>query len=236
MDPTDGRRYQTAVNAYSITLRDALPHGVLIGVALPPDRREVPESAMASLLEEERALAANMEGFRKIQFVGGRIAAREAVRALDLKAGPILQGARGAPAVEGGAALSISHKRHLAIALAARAEHGALGVDLEALEPERKGVADRVLTPEELEHVQVLPPERQWTWTVVRFAIKEAIYKSLAPRLQRYIGFHEAIVTPHTAGLADVELRLDEGPEPTSIQARFVWMDAHVLATVRVRW
>ncbi len=111
-----------------------------------------------------------------------------------------------------------------------------LGVDLEDLTPERPGIASRILRPEELERIESLPPDRRWTATILRFSIKEAVYKALAPRLQRYIGFEEASVSLRTDGNAEVDLHLTSGPTPAEIEARFTWMDRAVLSTVRVRW
>jgi 4'-phosphopantetheinyl transferase EntD len=93
-----------------------------------------------------------------------------------------------------------------------------------------------VLTPSEVEVVEALPEARRWTATLLRFSIKEAIYKALAPRLQRYIDFQEAEVTPATDGRASVRLLLKEGPLPADIEARYSWLEAAVLSTVRARW
>jgi enterobactin synthetase component D len=142
----------------------------------------------------------------------------------------------GAPCPPPGIALSITHKKHLAVAIAARSELGDLGVDLECLEPERPGIANKILRPEEEQRIGLLPEDRRWTATIVRFSIKEAIYKALAPRLQRYIGFDEAAVALRTDGCADIRLHLQNGPEPSLIEGRFVWLDRAVLSTVRVRW
>ena len=168
--------------------------------------------------------------------MGGRLAAQSAMKALGRRRGPVGRSPHGAPLPPPGVTLSISHKRHLAVAMAARAEFGCLGIDLEELSPERAGIAERVLVEEELAEVRALPVERQWTATVIRFALKEAIYKALAPRLQRYIAFTEAVVRPDTDGTAAVELRLTEDEPPQALDARFAWIDRAVLATVRVQW
>jgi 4'-phosphopantetheinyl transferase EntD len=93
-----------------------------------------------------------------------------------------------------------------------------------------------VLTPTEQEMVNRLPEERRWIAILLRFSIKEAIYKALAPRLERYIDFDEAEVLPRLDGTAAVNLRLREGPTPEEIEARYLWLDEHVLCTTRVRW
>ena len=98
------------------------------------------------------------------------------------------------------------------------------------------GIADKVLRPEERELIARLEEDRQWTATVVRFSMKEAIYKALAPRLQRYIGFEEASISLRTDGTSAVTLHLQDGPEPEWIEGRFAWLDGAVLSSVRVKW
>ena len=168
--------------------------------------------------------------------MGGRLAAQAALRGLGRSPSPVLSGPRGAPTGPKGLNVSISHKNNLAVALVARSELGSIGIDLEHLEPARHGVAERVLRPEELEAVRALPQERQWVATVLRFTIKEAIYKALAPRLVRYIGFDEASVAPGVNGDAEIRLFLKSGDGPAHIEARYIWLSTAVLATVRATW
>lgn len=213
-----------------------MPHGLVAGVSLPGTGERPPEDVLDLLLPPERELAEGLRGFRLESFVGGRIAAHAAVRALGRRPAPILPDERGAPRCDAPVSISISHKRNLAVALVAREEHGCLGVDLEELLPVRKGVASHVLRPDELVQVAELLPDRQWTGTVVRFSIKEAIYKALAPTMGRYISFEEAEVHPNTDGEVQVRLHLSEGDAPASLEARYAWIRGLVLSTVRVRW
>jgi len=222
--------------SYQLTIKNALPHGIIAGVALPGDGARVPDVVLDLLHPSEREVAADMRGFRQCSFVGGRLAARAALQGLGRSPGPILPDAHGAPVPPDGLSVSISHKNHLAVAMVARSSLGSLGIDLEMLAPPRPGVAARVLRPEELAAVEALPAERQWTGTVVRFAIKEAIYKALAPRHKRYIGFDEASVAPGVNGDAEVTLHLSQGPEPEALEARYTWLDGAVLASVRASW
>jgi enterobactin synthetase component D len=222
--------------SFEISIKNALPHGVLAGISLPGVSDPVPDDVLARLHPTEREFASGLKGFRQASYVGGRLAARLAQQGLGRNPLPVLSDPRGAPVPPSGISLSISHKNHLAVALAARADLGSLGVDLETLSPSRVGVAPRVLRPEELEAVMALPEERQWTATVVRFSIKEAIYKALAPRLQRYIDFKEASVDPGVDGVAQVTLHLEPGPTPASLEARYTWFEDVVLSSVRVRW
>ena len=240
MAHTISGRYLMTVKPYTIIHRDALPHGVIIGISLPPDddaaANMATEQAMTRLHSDEKKMALTHKGLRRISFVGGRIAAQAAAEGLGVKIGPVLRDPYGAPQVAEPVSISISHKRHMAIAIAARESLGSLGTDFEMLQPERAGIAERILIPAELDAVQALPADRQWTATVTRFAVKEAIYKAIAPRLRRYIRFREAEVHPHPNGEVTVHLHLAEGPNPMEIEARYCWIGEGVLATVRCRW
>ena len=222
--------------SYQITIKNALRHGVIAGVALPGDGAAVPAVVLDLLHPDEKVLAEEMRGFRQSSFVGGRLAARAAMQGLGRSPAPILRSAHGAPLGPAGMSVSISHKSHLAVAIVAKASLGTLGLDIENLAPPRPGIAARVLRPEELAAVEELAPERRWTGTVVRFAIKEAIYKALAPVHERYIAFEEASVCPGVNGDAEVSLHLTQGPQPETLEARYTWIDGAVLATVRATW
>lgn len=217
-------------------LRDALRHGIIAGFSLPGTGDPVPPNILERLHPAEQELALQMRGFRQETFVGGRLAAQFALRALGRRLGPVLAEPRGAPVPPRGTVLSISHKREVAVALAARRNIGAIGVDLEDVDPPRPGIERKILTPAEMEAVEALPPDRRWAATIVRFSLKEAIYKALAPRMQRYIDFHEAEIEPCVDGTAVVRLSLHEATPPADVEATYTWQERSVLATVRVRW
>ena len=222
--------------SFEVVLKNATVHGLVVGVSLPGQGEPVPDDVLRGLHPGEAEFARTLRGFRQEQFVGGRLAIRAACEGLGRHPGPVLPDAFGAPVFSGGVTGSISHKRHLALALVAREATGSLGVDFEELGAPRMGVASRILRPAELEAVHALPEARHWTATLMRFSIKEAIYKALAPRHQRYIDFVEAEVWPSPDGHADVTLYLSQGPEPIQLEARYVFTDHGIVATVRVRW
>jgi 4'-phosphopantetheinyl transferase EntD len=211
-------------------------HGLLGAVHLPEAPEPVPESVLKRLHPEERERALTMRGFRQVQWVGGRLAARAAVEGLGLDMGPLLADGHGAPSPPKSLTISIAHKRHMAVAIVAQRRHGIVGVDLEVGGQPRMGIAPRVLTPSELSSVNELPPERQWFSVLMRFAIKEAIYKALAPKLRRYIGFEEAVVEPCTDGSAEVQLLLKEGGQMPDLVAEYTWVPQGLIATARARW
>ncbi len=119
-----------------VAFRIDLPHGRCVGVHIPtgvePDNLLAFAPGLADLAEEERTFLESLSVARKPTWLAGRIALHEALRDLGLDAGPILTTRRGAPELPEGVAGSISHKRTLAVALAARKNGGlSIGVDLE---------------------------------------------------------------------------------------------------------
>ncbi len=206
----------------------------MTAVHIPDSPDPVPESVLVRLPDAEAAHARELRGYRQVQFVGGRIALRLALDQLGVKPPPLLSDDRGAPLVPRGFVGSISHKSDLALSMAARASQGTLGVDLEDYGPARLGIAPRILTAEEWIDVRSLPEERRWFDTLVRFSIKEAIYKALDPYVRRYVGFHEAVVEPDLFGGAAVTLNLAQGEGPFRIDARYEWHAGRVISSVRI--
>ena len=159
---------------------------------------------------------------------------RAACGQLGVRAPDLIRTERGAPVMPQGLIGSVSHKRGLAVAMVARDDQGTLGIDLEDYEPERLGIASKVLTPGEQEAVAALPPENRWMGVLIRFSIKESIYKAVDPYVGRYVGFSEAVVNPELQGIAKAELRLANGEGPFKINARYTWLGGRLLTSVRL--
>ena len=229
-------RYWERVNAFSTAFTRGVPHGVIAAIHLPEPFGEIPSAVLHRLHADERDYAAQLDGHRKVQWIGGRLAAHHAVRALGKDMGALLSDAQGAPIPPKGLEISISHKAELAVAIASKNGHGTIGIDLEILGRDRRHIAEKILRPEELEIVSNLPDEHQWGATLIRFAVKEATYKALAPRLNRYIAFQEASIGVIKDGTAHMNLHLETTDGPKSIEARYEWMPEGLIATVRARW
>jgi len=221
--------------SYTVAFHHATPHGVLSAIHLPDAPEPVPESVVARLHVEEAEFARTLRGYRQVQFVGGRLAIRSALQQLGLASTPILPNERGAPVLPKGLSGSITHKRDLALAMVARDALGTLGVDLEDYAPPRPSIAERVLVAEEIEALQRLAEERRWIALLLRFSIKEAVYKALDPYVHRYVGFHEVMVRPDLHGWAEVTLRLEKGEGPFEAEARYEWLFGRIVTSVRIR-
>jgi len=220
---------------FDIAFHHATPHGVITGVHLPETPDPVPETILAGLPPAESSLARSLNGFRQPQFVGGRIALRRACEQLGVRPVAILTDDRGAPILPDGVAGSVSHKSNLAVGMASWDAHGTLGVDVEDYEPARLGIAEHVLVQEELDAIRDLPDARRWIALLVRFSVKESVYKALDRHVRRYVGFHEAIVHPDLQGGAQVRLDLERGEGPFRVEARFEWLHGRLLTSARVR-
>jgi phosphopantetheine--protein transferase-like protein len=132
--------------------------------------------------------------------------------------------------------VSISHKKHLALALVSRAGTHTLGLDLEMFTPARLQIAEKVLTEAERMDLAEIPEAQRWGSLLLRFSVKEAIYKALAPRLKRWIDFHEAEVWPDVNGSCRTHLHLEEPAPAVTLEVRYVWLAEGVFTTVRAHW
>ena len=135
-------------------------------------------------------------------FAAGRAALRIAIAELGLPLAPILSEARGGPRLPAGVLGSISHKRRLAVALAAAAGASgacALGVDLEEERAFRFDISRRVLTPEELTDIGSLTEPERTRAVLARFCLKEAFYKAANGFAGRMIAFQEVAVAAISA-------------------------------------
>jgi 4'-phosphopantetheinyl transferase EntD len=220
---------------YQIILQEAFPFGVLIGVQVPPIKEPVPDNILHKLRPNERRYAEGLSGFRQMNWVAGRIAMHKAIGVLGIGQGDILTGPYGEPLLPEQATGSISHKDGLVVAFAARSKHGHIGVDLEDGRGPARNVAEKVLTAEELRTVRSLPEERQWAATLMRFSIKEAVYKALFPYVRRYVGFREAHVDLEFNGPCRVKLNLEENEGPFRVEARLHWVGDRILSVARIR-
>jgi enterobactin synthetase component D len=220
---------------WSRTFHLALPHGILVGVRLPAGDDPVSPDVIKRLHPKERAKAGELNGVRAVQWVGGRLALQLALKRLRSRRAPFLAKASGAVQAPKGLYASVSHKRDLAVGLVGPSSAGTVGVDLECLAPDRSHLAERILTPAEIERWRHLPASRRWPVLLLHFSIKESIYKALHPHVQRYVGFQEAELDIGPNGSAEVALRLEGGEGPFELEAHYHWLADHLLTTVRLR-
>jgi enterobactin synthetase component D len=211
-------------------------HGTCVAVAVAsehaaPSPTITVEEALAALHPDEQASASAMTANRRRDWVAGRAALRAALHRGGLvMPGPIHSDGRGAPRLPAGAVGSISHKRGLAVALAAADDGWTRGVDVELDAPPRFDIARRVLTPPEAELIAGLPEAERGRAIMRTFAIKEAVYKAIDPYLRRYVGFLEVAVTVDDDGSASVASGL-----PVTVEAAWSRVGGLVVCSARAR-
>lgn len=159
----------------------------------------------------------------------GRLALRIA---LDFPDYPILKDEYGRPQVKEDFFGSISHKEDKGVAIVSPSVTddrnsdivlSGVGIDLEVTSrPGRSSIAKRILTENERQSLGNLPGITVDEEVLLRFSLKEAIYKAAHPVLRQYVGFQEAEVTPYSDGTASCTWLLD-----TKADRRIANLTAH---------
>jgi 4'-phosphopantetheinyl transferase EntD len=224
--------------SFALRFRRALPAGTCVGVSLPQgDGFALPPGVHP----EEAALVHAWPAARRATFIGGRVAMRTAMAALgagaDEAAWPILPTPRGAPALPPGFVASVSHKREIAVAIAARAEptpRTTIGIDVEIPRPLLTDIAPRVLTPAERAEIAGLVPVARDAEVLFRFAAKEAIYKALDPWVRRLVSFQEVEIGTGSDGGRTARLALARDDGPFAVELHDASDDAFVLVVATV--
>ncbi|HEY0714847.1 MAG TPA: 4'-phosphopantetheinyl transferase superfamily protein, partial [Polyangia bacterium] len=175
-----------------------LPHGRCIGVPIPA---AFDPEVNPGLPPAEWAFLSSLPPGRRATFFAGRHALRLAFADLGIPTDVALlplPPPRGGPALPPRVLGSISHKRALAVGLAAphpEAGNAAVGVDLEEVRALRVDLGRRVLTPRERELQFALPRERQDEFVLERFSLKEAFYKAVNGFVGPDVSFQDLEIT-----------------------------------------
>lgn len=244
-DPSD--RFPSApVPAFSLELG----HGSCVGIAIP---EALTAELRAALLPEEIQVMETLGPARQSSFAAGRVALRLALDRAGLAGArpePLLVGDRGEPLLPPGATGSISHKRNLAVALAAAARSPAgdpllVGIDLEEKRRLVVDISRRVLTQGELARWMdiSISPDRDHDLITI-FSLKEALYKAVNGFLKRFVSWRavEVVSIDPQGGVRFAGSLLDENPDlavegwvgcPSPSQAD---TDRFILSTVRACW
>jgi len=206
-----------------------LAHGSCVGVRFGAD------ADLAALHPDEAAHAATLAPRVRVAWAGGRVALRAAAARVGVSLGAILATPRGAPSLPAQIAGSISHKETIAVALAARADGATRGIDVERDVVRKVDIARKILRDEELAEIAPLAPEARAREVLLRFSLKESIYKALDPYVARYVAFHEARVRPRDDGTADASLHLAKDDGAFDLELRWLRRDGLLVTTARIR-
>ena len=204
--------------------------GRCVGVDLA-SAHDAEAAALPPLLHpEEGLLCGTMRGVRLVEFVGGRIAARQAREGLGGGDEPTLAGAGGMPTTTQGVSVSISHSRRLAVALACAEAGGSVGVDVEPLDSDgnMELLAERILSDEE--QVGADSNDRP-IGLLRRLSLKEAAYKALFPRYG-HIPLRQISVLPSAGQRSGFRVFASGQRIPVSVASRA--LDGQVLSLGRL--
>jgi enterobactin synthetase component D len=122
----------------------------------------------------------------------------------------------------------------MAVALVTEDRGWTLGIDIERRTLGRLDISRRVLTEPELAEIGHLTPAQRGENIMLRFSLKESIYKAIDPYLQRRVGFREASVSLLDHGQARVRLELRSGG-PLEVEGWWSTGDGFVLTSARAR-
>ena len=219
---------------FDIAFIRPLPCGLCVGVNIPEDDSGIAPTVMARLHPDEARHAATLHPRRRSTWVAGRLALRAALTEVGTTAGPILPNDRGAPVLPAGVVGSISHKRALAVGLAARESGWTVGVDVEQPHLGKQDISRYVLTAEEQAELAEIDPASRDHAIMLRFSLKESIYKAINPHVRRFVGFQEVSVSILPEGCARVAPRLEDGAR-LHIEGWWTIGQDHVLTVARAR-
>lgn len=174
---------------------------------------------------------------RKLTFAGGRVAVRRAMELLDADGGvgggselrPVLSSPIGAPLLPGGWLGSITHTGGLAVAAVAEPPLNAggpfaVGIDVEhESRPTSPRLASRILSVSERATLGAQPGLGAPADALLRFSVKEALYKALHPLVCARIPWLSVSVQPRADGSCAVGVSELEAATGTRLRAHASW-------------
>ncbi len=220
---------------YQILFEETLPLGHLTAVSLPEPSGHRGESTLGSLESPERSVALDLPERRRIPWIGGRIALKNSLKHFEAPIVPILATPRGAPRLPSGFVGSVSHKKAKAVGLVAPDSGWTIGVDLEEQKPPRERIESMILTEEEISEINNAPSGVPWRELLLRFSLKEAIYKAIDPYVKRFVGFKEVTVTPNENGTATVQWHLKKKEGPFTTEAHWLNQNGYYITSARIK-
>ena len=169
---------------------------------------------------------------RKVEYLAGRLCAKEALLNLGYPNYIPSMGAKREPLWPNGVVGSISHSNGMAIAMVANSETiSAIGIDLEKrIDKPSPGLIKQICSPSEWEQRDTKHTDAE-SLTII-FSSKEALYKALYPRVGKFFGFQAAITEFfETEGRLRLRLQEDLSPyrEGDTFEASWDWQENFAL-------
>lgn len=179
---------------------------------------------------------------RQLEFLAGRLCAREALNALTGEPSVPAIGADKAPHWPAGVVGSITHSGDLAAALVAGADRWrGIGQDAEKLlgEARAERLAPQLLSPAERHWLETLPEEQRGEFVTLAFSLKESLFKALFPLVGVRFYFQDAELTGWDAARHRTTLTLrttlsDEWPAGRSLTGHYAYLERYLLSMIAI--
>ncbi|MFK4100729.1 4'-phosphopantetheinyl transferase [Streptomyces sp. NPDC019531] len=198
------------------------------------------ESDDGPVFPQEEALIAYAVEKRRREFTGARNCAREALAELSVPPTAILPGVRGAPVWPPGVVGSMTHCDGYRSAAVARTEDvRAIGIDAEPHAALPAGVRRKIVTGT-AEAAQLLWLAGEFPtvhWDRLIYSAKESTYKVWSVLTGKWLGFRDALITPHPrSGTFGVRLLVPgpvvDGVTVDRFEGRWVVQDGLVVTAI----
>lgn len=152
------------------------------------------------LLPEEEPCIRRAVEKRRREFAAGRACARKALERFGIYDRPLLVGPDRAPVWPEDIVGSITHcEGFVGVAVTRQGVIRAIGLDAERAQPLDPDLVKLICSPRERQWIGAVAPPDHTDWPKLLFSAKEAVYKCLAPRCTRPLGFHDVEITPQSA-------------------------------------
>ncbi|GAA5171357.1 4'-phosphopantetheinyl transferase family protein [Modicisalibacter zincidurans] len=179
---------------------------------------------------------------RQLEFLAGRLCAREALNALTGEPHVPVIGAGKAPHWPAGTVGSITHGGDLAAALVARVEcWRGIGQDAEALlgEARAERLAPQILTPAERHWLIGLPADQHGEFVTLAFSLKESLFKALFPLVGVRFYFQDAELIVWNSEAQQVTLQLltplaPDWPDASRLHGQYALLDGYLISMVAI--
>ena len=179
---------------------------------------------------------------RQLEFLAGRLCAREALNALTGEPYIPSIGADKAPNWPMDTVGSITHGGDLAAALVARMEcWRGIGQDAEALLGEARAarLAPQILTPAERHWLAGLPADQHGEFVTLAFSLKESLFKALFPLVGVRFYFQDAELIDWDADRHRATLKLntplsDEWPADSALTGHYATLEHYLLSMIAI--
>lgn len=181
-------------------MTDITPHTLSVGLfpeGIHAVLKEI-DVLQADLLPEELGYVQRAVTKRRREFIAGRTAAREALRALGHPHVPAIQaGTNREPVWPAGYTGSIAHDSCWCCCAVARCEqYRSIGVDIEQIGRVKTDFWKQLFTPHEIDWLNQHHSDQQPMLSTLLFSAKEAFYKLQYPLTETWLEFKDVRVEP----------------------------------------